>query len=106
MIETKELNGQAEIVDKSEDSADLIKRYEEIICVKRKAITSVAHHQGKVFSWFREKEKFVRLVANFGVHKGTLIFKINIIKLLDKYSKCCKIFKAYLSVNFVLTYFS
>ena len=73
MVETEELNEQAGIVDKPEDAADLIKKYEEILKTKRKGIIFVAYHQGKVLSRFREKERFVRLVADFGVHKGTIM---------------------------------
>ena len=36
MVETEELNEQAGIVDKPEDAADLIKKYEEILKTKRK----------------------------------------------------------------------
>ena len=78
MVETEKLNEQAGIVDKPGDAADLIKKYEEILKTKRKGIISVAYHQGNVFSRFREKEKFVRLAANFGEHKVTIIFKINV----------------------------
>ena len=85
MVEIEELNEQAGTVDNPEDAADLIRKYEEILKLKRQGIISVAYHQGKVFGRFREKEKFVRLVANFGVHKGTIIFKINLFRQLDKY---------------------
>ena len=93
MVETEELNKQAGIVDKPEDAADLIKKYEEILKTKRKGIISVAYYQGKVFSRFREKEKFARVVADFGVHKWSIIFKINIFKLLHKYPQIKKIFR-------------
>ena len=89
-VETEELNEQAGIVDNPEDAADLIKKYEEILKTERQGIISVAYHQGKVFSWFREKEKFVRLVANFGVRKGTIIFKINLFRVLAEYPKLKK----------------
>ena len=69
MVETEELNEQARIVDKPEDAADLIKKYEETLRTKREGIVSVAYHHGKVFSRFREKERFVRLMADFGVYK-------------------------------------
>ena len=85
MVDIEELNKQAGILDKPENAADLIKKYEEILRTKTKGIIYVACHQGKVFSRFREKEKFVRLVANFGVHKGKIIFKTNVFRLLDKY---------------------
>ena len=84
MVEIEELKEQAGTVDNPEDVADLIKKYEEILKLKRQGIISVAYHQGKVFSRFREKEKFVRLVANFGVHKWTLIFKINLLWLTNR----------------------
>ena len=70
MVEIRELNEQAGTVNNLEDAADLIKKYEEILKTKRQGIISVAYHQGKVCSRFREKEKFVRLIANFGVVKG------------------------------------
>ena len=77
-VETKELNEQVGKVNKPEDAAELIKRYEEILKMKRRRIISIVYYQGKIFSWFREKEKFLKLVVNFGVHKGTIIFKINV----------------------------
>ena len=52
MFQTEELNEKAGIVDKSEDAANLIKKYEEILKTKRKGIISVAYHQGKAFSRF------------------------------------------------------
>ena len=48
-------------------------------------IISIAYYQGKIFGRFQEKERFVKLVVDFGVHKVTIIFKINVFKLLDKY---------------------
>ena len=102
MVEIEELNEQAGIADNPEDAADLIKKYEEILKTKRQGIISVAYHQGKVFSRFREKEKFMRLVADFGVHKGTIIFKINLLRLLDEYPK---IKKSSITLSFVKNYF-
>ena len=55
VVEIEELNEQAGIVDKPEDAADLIKKYEEILRTKRKGIISVAYYQGKVFNRFQEK---------------------------------------------------
>ena len=55
--------------------------------MKKKGIISVAYHEGKVFKKFKEKEKFVRLVSELGIHKTTIIFKINIFKLREKYPK-------------------
>ena len=77
----------------------MIKQYEEILRTKRKGIISVAYHQGKVFSRFREKEK---LVSKSGVHKNTIIFKINVFKLIDKYPK---LMKSSVALTFLKNYF-
>ena len=163
-IETEELNEKAEKVDKAEDAADVIKEHEEIPRTKRKGFISVPYHQEKVFNRFCKKEKFMKLLNKFKIHKNKIVFKINVLKLINKhpvfchfkflkelfeghqtnmskkckrigknllfkktflklrlqflmpqkhsdklYSKCCKIFKAYLTrrtVNFVLTHSS
>ena len=101
-IETEELNEKAEKVEKPENAADIIKKYEEILRTKRKGIISVVYHQGKVFSRFREKKKFVRLVANFKIHKNTIIFKINVFKLIQKYPR---LIKSSVTLSFMKNYF-
>ena len=83
--EMKELNERTKKVDKSKDATNIIKGYEEILHTKRKGIIIVAYHQEKVFSRFPEKKRFVRLVSRFKVHKNTIIFKINVFKLIDKH---------------------
>ena len=57
---------------------------------KRRNIISIAYHQVKVFKRFKDKEKFIKLVNEFKVHKNTIIFNINIVKLIDKHPKLRK----------------
>ena len=90
VVESDELNKQAEEVQKPEDAADLIKQYEGIIRTKRKGIINIALRQGKVFKKFKDKEKFITLISRLGIHKTTIIFKINIFKLVEKYPKFLK----------------
>ena len=47
----------------------------------------VAEVIGKVFKKFKDKEKFITIVNKLGIHKTTIIFKINIFKLCEKYPK-------------------
>ena len=79
VIETDELNKQAEEVQKLEDAADLIKQQKNITRIKKKGIINIAFHQGKVFKKFKDKEKFI-----------TIVFKINVFKLIEKYLKLMK----------------
>ena len=76
------------IINEVVESAELNKKAEEIaevinISLKRRSI-SIAYYQGKVFKRFKEKEKFIKLDSQLGIHKNTIIFKINIFKLCVK----------------------
>ena len=66
-------------MEKPEDAADAIKEYEEIV-----------YHQGKVFSQFWVKENFLTLVSRLGIHKNTIVFQINIFKLINKHPRLMK----------------
>ena len=68
----------------------MIQKYENIIETKKKGIINMAFHQGKVFKKFKDKEKFITLVSRLGIHKNTIIFKINVFKLCERYPKLLK----------------
>ena len=90
IVEFDDLNKEAEKIEDPKKAAEIIKRYEDIIKTKNKGIINVAYHQGQVFKSFKEKEKFAKLVSELGIHKTTIIFKINIFKLCEKYRKLLK----------------
>ena len=90
IVEFDDLNKEAEKTQDPEEAAKIIKRYEDIIKTKNKGIINVAYHQGQVFKRFKEKEKFAKLVSELEIHKTTIIFKINIFKLCEKYRKLLK----------------
>ena len=54
---------------------------------KKNRIISITYNQKKVFKRFKEKEKFIKQVSQLGVHKNTIIFKINVFKLCERYPK-------------------
>ena len=85
-----DLNKEAEETQDPEKAAKIIKRYEDIIKTKNKGIINVAYHQGQIFKRFKEKEKFAKLVSELGIHKTTIIFRINVFKLCKKYPKLLK----------------
>ena len=62
---------------------------------------NVAYHQGQVFKRFKEKEKFAKLISELEVHKTSIIFKINIFKLCEKY---CKLLKSSIGLGFFKSY--
>ena len=88
VVEFDDLNKEAEETQDPEEAAKIIKRYEDIIKTKNKGIINVAYHQGQVFKRFEEKEKFAKLVSELGIHKTTIIFRINVfncVKNIPKY---------------------
>ena len=90
VAEFENLNKEAEEVQDPEEAAEIIKWYEDVSKTKKKGIINVAYHQGQVFKRFKEKEKFAKLVSELGIHKTTIIFKINVFKLYEKYRKLLK----------------
>ena len=90
IAEFGDLNKEAEETQDPEKTAEIIKRYEDIIKIKSKGIINIAYHQGQVFKRFKEKEKFAKLVSELGIHKTTIIFRINIFKLCKKHPKLLK----------------
>ena len=73
-------------------AAEIIKRYEDIIKKKKKELINVAYHQGQVFKRFKEEKKFAKLVEELGIHKNTIIFKINVFKLCKKTPQTIEVF--------------
>ena len=84
IVEFSNLNKEAEEVQDPEKAAMIIERYEDIVTTKRKGIIYVAYHQGQIFKRFKEKETFAKLVRELGIHKTTIICKINVFKLRKK----------------------
>ena len=90
VVETDELNKQAEEVQDLQEAAKVIQKYEYIIRTKNKGVISIAYHQGKAFKKFKDKEKFITLVSLLEIHKNTIIFKINVFKLCERHPKLLK----------------
>ena len=86
-VESEELNRKAKEVQDHKKEAKVIQEYKNIIKTKKKGIVSIAYHQGKVFKKFKDRVNFVKLVSQLGIHKATIIFKINVFKLCEKYPK-------------------
>ena len=101
VVEPEELNKKAEEIQESEEAAEVINQYEYIIKTKEKGIINIAYYQGNVFKRFKEKEKFIKFVSQFGIHKNTIIFKINVSKLCERYPK---LFRSYIGLGFFKNY--
>ena len=90
VLESEDLNKEAEEVQDPKRAAEIIKRYEDIIKTKKEGIINVAYYEGQVFQKFKEKEKFTELSAELGIHKNTINFRINVSKLCKNHPKLLK----------------
>ena len=103
-IDTADLNERANIVEVESygKAMDIIKEYKDIIKENKKNITFFAYQQGKSFWKFKENRKFKSLVEQFKITKGKIIFKINLVKLVDKY---LKMMTSSVTLNFLKSYY-
>ena len=102
VVESDELNKQAEEFQDPEEAAKVIQNYENFIRTKKKGIIQITFHQGKIFKTFKDKEKFITLIRWLGIHKTTIIFKINVYKLCERHPKLLKssIYLGFLKNNY------
>ena len=91
-INTEDLNECAVRVEGYEKAVNIIKEYEDIIKTNKKNIS---------FRTFKENTRFKSLVKKFKKSKGTIIFKINAIKPVDKYPK---MMTSSITLNFLKSY--
>ena len=89
------------IVESYEEAMGITKKYKDIIKTNQKNIIFFAYQQGKVFRTFKENGKFKSLVEQFKISNGAIIFKMNIVKLVDKYPKMTT---SSVTLNFLKSY--
>ena len=68
----------------------------------KKNIIFFAYQQGKVLRKCKESRKFKSLVWQFKITKPTIIFEMNIVKLVDKYPK---VMTLSVTLNFLKRYY-
>lgn len=92
--ENKELQDKTEKAEKSDEAAEIMCEFEQII--------RLAYHQNKVFEKFKENVKFIDMVKQFACSELTIMFKITIVKLIKKHPQ---IKDSSLALNILKNYF-
>ena len=101
-INTEDLNERENRVEDYKEAMNIIKKTEDVIKTNRKNTIFFAYQQGKDYRKFKENRKFKCLVEWLKMTKGTVIFKINIVKLVDKYPK---MMTSSVTLNFLKRYY-
>ena len=63
---------------------------EKIIKSKTCNILWLAYKQGQIFEKFKMNDNFIDMVKKFGIIKSTILFKISIVKFVNKYPRMKK----------------
>ena len=79
-----------------------VEDYENIIKKNKKNIIRFTYQHGKIFKKFIENRKFKNLLQQLKINEITVIFKRNIVKLVDKYPK---ILTSPIALNFLKSYY-
>ena len=98
----KELSARADAITDYREAMEIIKECESIIRTNKKKIIGFAYEKGKIFKKFKEDTNFKNLVEEFGISKSTIIFKLNMVKLVDKYKQ---MLTSSVTLNFLKSYF-
>ena len=86
-------NENADMQDKvngyitSEEAVKAIQEFEQIIENKKSDIVWLAYYENQIFPKFKERESFVSMVLKLNVNKSTMIFKIDLKKMIDGFPK-------------------
>ena len=69
--ENTEMLEKVNTVTTNEDAAKVVQEFGQIIKNKKSDIIWLNYHQGQISQKFKEKERFVSIVSQFGVSKST-----------------------------------
>ena len=100
-INEEDLIARADNVQNCQEGTKIMKECENMIKTNKENIIRFAYEQDKIFKKSKEDTKFKNLVEQFRINRTTTIFKINIVKLADKYPK---IWTSSVTLNFLKSY--
>ena len=93
-----EIKEKGKMIERPEYSAKVFHEFKEIIRSNKKNIVWLPNQQGIKFQKFKQKEKFTKMITEFGSSRSIISLKIAIVGLTNK---CPKMKSALLSPYFL-----
>ena len=84
-IFNQDIQNTVKNVKSSEETVEVINEIEKIIKSKKCSILWLFYQQGQIFERFKLSDNFINMVNKFGISKYTTVFKILIVKFIDKF---------------------
>lgn len=67
------------------DAVTCMKKYENLILIKKQNVINLIYSQGYLLHKFKESKKLIDIVKELGISKSTISFKVSLYKLLKKF---------------------
>ena len=78
-----EVEDKVNIVKTREDAAKVVQEFEQGNNIKS-GIAWFTYYQAEIFQKFKEKRRFLSMASKVSVGKLTIVFKVNLLKLINK----------------------
>ena len=72
------------------EAVGVVNSVEKIIRTKKSNVLWLGCQQGQIFEKFKANENFMDMIKEIGITKSTILFKIPIVKFVNKYSRMKK----------------
>ena len=79
-----EVEEKVNIVKTREDATKVVPEFEQSNNNIRSGITWFTYYQAEIFQKFKEKGRFLSMASKVSVGKLTIVFKVNLLKLINK----------------------
>ena len=97
-IADQDIESIAKNVRSSDEAMKVSKQMEKIIRINKCSILQTVYQQGQISERFKLTDNFINMVNQFGISQSTMVFKIAVVKFLNKYPR---IKNSSLSIHFV-----
>ena len=97
-IADQDIESIAKNVRSSDEAMKVSKQMEKIIRINKCSILQSVYQQGQISERFKLTDNFINMVNQFGISQSTMVFKIAVVKFLNKYPR---IKNSSLSIHFV-----
>ena len=89
-IVNEDIEKKAKSVKSPEEAVEAVNNMEKVTKSNKCNILWLAYQQDKISQKFKMNDNFVNMVKEFNISKSTILFKISIVKCINKYPRMKK----------------
>ena len=86
-IVNKDNEKTAKCIKSTEKAVEAVNNKEKIIKSNKCNILWLIYQQGQIFEKFKMNDNFINMVKEFKISKSNVLFKIFVVKLINKYPR-------------------